>query len=258
MDFGKIVGDSFAYAKEGLVGKWMKWIILIILSLLPAIPIMLGVIMGWISLIAAPVMIIPTIVITLLLAIILALPLMGYTLRIYRGAVPAPEVDNWGLLFEEGFKLFIVSLIYAIPLIIIGAVVLGSALLTIFLSMTQPRINPGAMVALFGTVIFGMVIFAVVAIIIGMIVATAGVRLARTNSIGEAFNFSEIFSHIGKIGVVHYIVALLIMGIIVGLVMIILRLIPVIGPLLALIVAPLLTIFQARYLCLLYDSAGTS
>ncbi len=25
MDYGKMVGDSFAYAKEGLVGKWVKW-----------------------------------------------------------------------------------------------------------------------------------------------------------------------------------------------------------------------------------------
>ena len=30
MEFGKTIGDSFEYAKEGLVGKWAKWILLII------------------------------------------------------------------------------------------------------------------------------------------------------------------------------------------------------------------------------------
>ena len=28
MEFGKTIGDSFEYAKEGLVGKWAKWILL--------------------------------------------------------------------------------------------------------------------------------------------------------------------------------------------------------------------------------------
>ena len=118
--------------------------------------------------------------------------------------------------------------------------------------------NPGALLGMFGAVLFGVIILAIVAFIIWLIVATACVRLARTNSIGEAFNFGEIFSHIGKIGWVNYIVALLVMGIIVGIVMFILEIIPYIGFILVLIVTPLIAIFQARYLCLLYDSAGTA
>jgi len=258
MDIGKLVGDSFEYAKEGLVGHWVKWIVLIILALLPAIPIVFGVVAGVVSVMAAPSMLIPTILITLILAIILALPLMGYLFRIYRGAVPAPEVDNWELLFGDGFKLFIMYLIYAIPVIIICVVVLGSAGLALLISTSQSVTNPTTMMGMFGAVIFGMVILAIVALIIWLIVATACIRLARTNSIGEAFNFGEIFAHISKIGVVHYIVALIIMALIVGIVMFILEIIPYIGWFLALIVAPLFAIFQARYLCLLYDSAGTA
>lgn len=30
MDYGNMVGDSFAYAKEAVMGKWVKWILLII------------------------------------------------------------------------------------------------------------------------------------------------------------------------------------------------------------------------------------
>ena len=258
MDFGKIVGDSFEYAKEGLVGHWVKWIVLIILSLLPLIPILLGLGAGVLAAMVAPVMLIPTIIVTIIIAIILALPLMGYVLRIYRGTVPAPEVDNWGLLFGDGFKLLVATIIYAIPVIIIGVVVFGSALVTIVMASSQNLANPNALLGMFGAVIFGMVILAIVAFIIWLIVATACVRLARTNSIGEAFNFGEIFSHIGKIGWANYIVALIIMCLIVGIVTFILELIPYVGLILVLIVSPFIAIFQARYLCLLYDSAGTA
>jgi hypothetical protein len=258
MDFGKLVEESFGYAKDGLVGHWVKWIVLIILALLPMIPIVVGIVMGVVSIMAAPSMLIPTIILTIIVALILSLPLMGYELRIYRGATPAPEVDNWGLLFSDGFKLLVANIIYAIPIIIVGVVVFGSALLAIVMSSSKNISNPGALLGMFGAVLFGVIILAIIAFIIWLIVATACVRLARTNSVGEAFNFGEIFSHIGKIGWVNYIVALLVMGIIVGIVMFILQVIPYIGFILVLIVTPLIAIFQARYLCLLYDSAGTA
>jgi hypothetical protein len=256
MEFGKLVGESFEYAKEGLVGHWLKWIILIILGFLPAIPIMFGIIFGIVSALTAPAMLIPIIVIMIILAIILALPLLGYTVRIYRGETPAPEVTNWGSLFSDGLKLFIILLIYAIPVIIVGVVVLGSAIGTILLSMTQSVTDPNAMMGLIGAVIFGIVILAIVAFIIWLIEATAVVRFSRTNSIGEAFNFGEIFSRIGKIGVGSYIVALIIQALIVFVILFILELIPYIGFILVLIVTPVILLFQARYLCQLYNNAG--
>lgn len=256
MEFGKLVGESFEYAKEGLVGHWLKWIVLIILGFLPAIPIIFGVIFGIVSALTAPAMLIPIIVIMIILAIILALPLLGYTVRIYRGETPAPEVNNCGSLFSDGLKLFIILLIYAIPVIIVGVVVLGSAIGTILLSMTQSVTDPNAMMGLIGAVIFGIVILAIVAFIIWLIEATAVVRFSRTNSIGEAFNFGEIFSRIGKIGVGSYIVALIIQALIVFVILFILELIPYIGFILALIVTPVILLFQARYLCQLYNSAG--
>jgi hypothetical protein len=256
MEFGKLVGDSFTYAKEGLVGHYGKWIMLIILSILPVIPLMFGVIYGVVTAFTAPDMLIPIIVIMIILAIILALPLLGYGVRLYRGENPAPDVNNWGALFSDGLKLFIILFIYAIPVIIIGVVVLGSALLTIVMGASQSLANPSDMMGLIGAVLFGILILAIVAFIIWLIEATAIVRFARTNSIGEAFNFGEIFSRIGKIGVVTYIVALIIQAILVGIVLGILNIIPYIGFILVLIVTPIIMLFQARYLCLLYDSAG--
>jgi len=256
MEFGKLVGDSFTYGKEGLVGHYGKWIMLIILSLLPVIPLMIGVVFGVVSAFTAPGMLIPIIVIMIILAIILALPLLGYSVRLYRGENPAPDVNNWGALFSDGSKLFIILFIYAIPVIIIGVVVMGSALLTIVMGASQSLANPGDMMGLIGAVLFGIIILAIVAFIIWLIEATAVVRFARTNSLGEAFNFGEIFARIGKIGTGSYILALIIQAIIVFVILFILELIPYIGFILVLIVTPVIMLFQARYLCLLYDSAG--
>ncbi len=89
MDFGKTVSDSLAYAQEGLVGKWVKWVLLIISTII--FPLMLG-----------------------------------YVVRILKGATPSPELEDWGGMFIDGIKLFIVALIYAIPVIILEVIAMGS------------------------------------------------------------------------------------------------------------------------------------
>jgi hypothetical protein len=215
MDFGKAVGDSFAYAQEGLVGKWVKWILLII------------------SCVIFPL-------------------IMGYILRIFKGANPSPELENWGGLFIDGIKLFIVGLIYAIPIIILEVIAMGAI---IGGAMTGDSTAMVAALAGAGLVFLALV---VVAIIIGLITATAYVRFARMDSFGEAFNFGAIFAHIGKIGWVTYIIALIIIGVILGIVEVVCMIIPFIGILILLIIAPFLVLFYARYLTLLYDSAGSA
>ena len=60
MDYGNMLEESFEYAKEGLVGKWMKWLLLLVATIL------------------------------------LAIPLLGYELKILRGEKPSPEVSDWG------------------------------------------------------------------------------------------------------------------------------------------------------------------
>jgi hypothetical protein len=221
MEFGKLVGDSFGYAKEGLAGKWVNWILLII------------------SCIIFPL-------------------IMGYVMRVYRGAVPAPELDEWGGMFIDGIKLFIVGLIYAIPIFIIEIVVIGSAAVTVITAQTASgQIDPAVIGGLVAGVLFGILILVIVSLIIGLVAATAVVRFARTGSFGEAFNFSEIFAHIGRIGFVPYIIALIIMIVIIVIIEGICIMIPYIGLLLLGIVSPFIVLFEARYLALLYDSAGT-
>jgi len=75
---------------------------------------------------------------------------------------------------------------------------------------------------------------------------------------GEAFNFGEIFATIGKIGWGTYILALIILVVIFAIIYVVLGLIPIVGAIIEFIIGPFLMVFAARYICQLYDSAGTA
>jgi len=213
MDYGSMIGDSFEYAKEGLMGKWMKWILLIICTII--------------------------------------FPLIGgYIVRILKGAKPSPELEDWGALFIDGIKLFIVHIIYMIPVIILWVIAMGS-----MIAGMATGDESAVMAGLAGAGLI-MLVMLIVAIIIGLFEATAVIRFARTGSIGEAFNFSAILAHIGKIGWVSYIIALVIGMIIYGVVITICNIIPIIGIILSLFVIPFMVVFMSRYITLLYDSVG--
>ena len=99
MNIGSNLSSSFAYAKDGLVGHWVRWILLLI------------------SCIIFPL-------------------IMGYQIRIMRGgADTAPEADNWVKMLVDGILYIIIGIIYAIPLIIIALVTMGPGL---FALMSNP------------------------------------------------------------------------------------------------------------------------
>jgi hypothetical protein len=219
MDYGSMIGESFEYAKEAVVGKWNKWLMLIIATIL------------------------------------LALPLMGYAMKVLRGEKPAPEVEDWGTLFIDGIKYLIVSLIYALPIIIVWILVLGASAAAIMSG------NYSAMMAAFGAMALGVLVMFVLGVIIAVFEVIGIVRFARTGSIGEAFNISAILATINKIGWVPYIIALIVLmivGIVVGIIIGILTMIPYLGIIIYLcLIAPITLLFM-RYICLLYDSAGAA
>jgi hypothetical protein len=217
MDYDTIVGESFEYAKEAVMGKWNKWLMLIIATVL------------------------------------LGIPLMGYAMKVLRGEKPAPEVEGWGTLFIDGIKYFIVSLIYALPIIVVLVLVLGASAAAIMSG------NYPAMMAAVGAVALGVLVMFILAIIITVFEVIGIVRLARTGSIGEAFNVSEILATIDKIGWVSYIIALIIlmvMGIVIGLIVGILTMIPYLGIVICICLIGPITLLYTRYICQIYDSAG--
>jgi hypothetical protein len=229
MDFDKILGDSFAYTKEAIAGKWMQWLLLVIATIL------------------------------------LCLPLLGYILKIYRGEKPAPEVTGWGTLFVDGIKFAIVSLVWAIPLLILFIVLIGAAFLP-FSTITSVSVsgnqassgNPALIIGALGVYLIVVIIVA----ILTLVFSTIGViRFARTGSMGEAFNFREISATIGKIGWGSYIAALVVLivaMILVEIVITILGMIPVLGMIIQLVFIAPVMIFEARYLCQVYDAAGAA
>ena len=217
MDYGNMVGEAFAYAKDGIWEKWNKWLMLIIATIL------------------------------------LGIPLMGYAMKVLRGTKPAPEVDDWAPLFIDGIKYIIVKIIYAIPLIIVGFLVLGAAF------MTAMSGNVAAMTGAIAGMLVGLLLIFILAIVIALFEMIGMVRFARTGSIGEAFNFNAILATIGKIGWVPYIIALvvfLIVAVVIGIIITIIMMVPILGWIIYLCLIAPMTIFFARYICLLYDSAG--
>ncbi len=237
MDFGHIFGDAFAYTRDGILGNVNRWLKLI------------------------------------LAVLCLGLPFNGYVMRIYRGAPSAPEVDDWGTLFVDGLKLLVVGLVYAIPIIIISMLIYGQ----LFLAIVSGRLD-GYMMAAFTPNLVLMLLLYIVEIIVGIIMPVAAIRFARTGSFSEAFNFSAILETIGKIGWLNYIIALILISIVIGIPVCILVFgfilvagvtiflvkgglaallgFIAVGILLFLVVAPVLSVFQARCLTQVYDSAA--
>jgi len=202
-----MLSESVEYAKEAVWGKWKKWVLLVICTII--------------------------------------FPLLyGYVLQIFRGEKPAPELKNWGKLFIDGICYLVIAIVYMIVPLIIFAVMFISAI-------------GGGRNAL-PLLLVAILVLIILAAIISLISLMGIIRFARTGSMSEAFNFSAIIGRIGNIGWGNYIIALIVLWI-VGLAFAfgisLLQQVPVIGWIIYLFIIPAYTIFTARYLTLVYDSA---
>lgn len=237
-----MLDDAFAYAKEGIWGRWPRWFLLII------------------SLVIFPL-------------------ILGYMVRIFRGENPAPEPGEWARQFIDGLKLLVVQIIYLAPvilLIILAFIPLISVLITSgafsadfsTMSDTQserwfqdhPELLSGLLMA-GGFMILLLIVAIILAIVITFFSFLGVVRFARTGSISEAFHFSAILDQVRRIGFFRYVLAIIIISVIGYLFSMILNLfsfIPEIGDIIGIVVMGILyppyIIFSARYSCLVYDS----
>lgn len=156
MDFGNMLEDSFEYAKDAVMEKWVKWILL-------AIPFMTH----------------------------------GYSIQVFKGIKPAPEVNDWVANFIDGIKLFIIGLIYAIPLIILAVIFFIGAIISI-VSASSAEDASGIVMGAIGAAFIGVLLFIIFLIAILLLLPIAYIRFARTDDFSEAFNISAILAHIGK------------------------------------------------------------
>jgi hypothetical protein len=258
MDYGKLVGESFDYAKEGLTGNVVTWILLIVLSILPAIPIFIWVLFMIPSMMTGIpnyALLIGGFIIAFIVAVILGAFYQGYMLKILRGEKPLPPVTDFGLLFTDGIKYLIINIVYMIPVILVLLITAGAAILAIIPAVMSGNYSSTMGLAL-GSVFVGLLVSTVLAIILALFAIIGIVRFARTGTMSEAFNFNAILATMSKIGSLGYIIALIILFILVFIVMILIGIIPYIGGLLQLLISPFIGVFIMRYICLLYDSAG--
>jgi hypothetical protein len=220
MEIGNLVTESFEYAKDALWGKWVRWILLVISTII--------------------------------------FPLIGgYGMEIYKGKKPAPEPEQWVHLFVNGLILFIAGLIWAIPVFLVLIILGGASILALVSGGIFT--NPAAIAAGVGGIIIAILFAVILAFIISLIWTMGQVRLGRTERFGEAFNVSAILATIRKIGWGDYIVALIILWLISFIYLAIIGLfnqIPIIGWLIWLFLLVPWIVFYSRYITLIYESTG--
>jgi len=225
MDYGNLISRSLDYTKEALWGEWRRWLVLVILSLIQTFTLFL-------------------------------IPLAsGYIVRVLSGRRPAPDVNEWGRLFVDGWKLNIITLIYLIPVILVLAVFGGVAAISAIAARGLD--NPDVWASAVAAAVTGIVIAAVVWVIISFISMFAIVRFAHTGSFLQAFSFGAIFSHIGRIGWGSWIVAVIILaliGLVYAVVTGLIISVPVAGWIVNLFLGVAYGIFHARYLVEAYES----
>ncbi len=230
MEYGKIIGESYNYMKEGVFGRWERWLLLLM------------------SMVVFPF-------------------ILGYIARIYRGDTPAPRFEEGGL-FLTGLKLLFAGLIYAIPVIAVLAVTIIYAVVNFMPAIMAgdpvsfAMANPDKFVGVLLGVAAGLIVTIIIGIIITLISTIGLIRFAKTGRFSEAFNFSAIFGKIRAIGWGTYIVAMIIYWVI-GMalfgVLELLNLIPTVGWVLywiayIIVIVPF-TVFAAKYVTLVYESA---
>jgi hypothetical protein len=217
MEYGSMVGDSFEYAKEAVVGKWNKWVMLIIATIL------------------------------------LGLPLMGYILKVLRGEKPAPEVEDWGTLFIDGIKFLIVEIIWMIPIMIVWAILIGVGFAG---AMTGDETAAMAAVGTMMVGMLVVFILAIIIGLFAMIGVVRFARTGSIGEAFNFSAILATISKIGWVPYIIAIVILGVCGIVFSIVVGILMVIPIIGWLIYLCLISPWAIFVARYVCQLYDSAG--
>jgi MFS family permease len=222
-----ILSDGSAYVKEGLVEKWQRWIILIVLMAIQGITMSI-------------------------------IPLFnGYLVRVYGSpAKQAPEIEDYKRLFIDGWKLNIVAILYMIPAIIVGLVLGVMSLAPVIAGiMNKGRIDEilGLFLGSIGLLVAGLV-FAVITLIMYM----AFVHFSRSGKVSDAFAVGAIVNRISSgIGWGMYIamwIVIWILSMILFLIIMGFNMVPPLGMIAGLVLAPLWGVFIAKINCDIYDT----
>jgi hypothetical protein len=138
---------------------------------------------------------------------------LGYCVQVLRNVYagnpqPLPEWDNWGERWMDGLKAWVVTLVMALPLIIVALVIQVPASILNAVSVS----GAGSALSLCGSCLSFFL-----AIGVALIVPIAVARYATTNSIGNAVQFGEIFATLRQ-NIGMYVAVALLSSIVVGLI----------------------------------------
>jgi len=222
-----IIGKAFSYTKEGFLGSWKRWILLLILVFIQSITLYLVPVFN------------------------------GYLLRVAGSNDSAPDVNQWFKLFIDGWKILIVQIIYMLPVIILAVVFGFLALLPEVMAIAS---GSAPNIELILGMILSLAIIFLVSILITLFLFMGIIRLGQTGKLGEAFNFSAInkaiSTGVGWLGYIGYCILLWIIIVIYGIVIGLLNVIPIVGIILALIITPLVSVFATAYLRNIYTAGN--
>ena len=134
---------------------------------------------------------------------------LGYMLEALKRSadgvdIPLPEWDDFGGKFMKGLFLFVIGLVYTIPIWLVACVLAG---LTMIAGDSDTL---GSLVALLSTC--AMCLYLVWIIVVWLVMPAALTRYAVTGEFMSAFQFGELFSYISS-NVANYIVGIILAGV---------------------------------------------
>jgi hypothetical protein len=114
--------------------------------------------------------------------------------------IPLPEWDDFGGKFMKGLMLFVIGLVYTIPIWVVGCVITG---------LQAIAGNNDTLVALVGLLTAcASCLYLIWGIVVWIVMPAAWIRYAVTGEFMSAFQFGELFGFISRT-LANYIVAIL-------------------------------------------------
>ena len=214
-----MLGDSFAYAKDAIVGKWKQYLLFLIATLL------------------------------------LTIPLLGYCLKVFRGEKPAPEVDGWGTLIIDGLKYAIISIIWVIPCFIIAMFVIGAGILAYVENPAALMEIIGGV--LIGVIV--LLIVAAITGLLSTIGVIRFARTGSMGEAFNFSAILETIRKIGWVNyIIAMVVIILVEMVFIGVIEVFNFVVsPYLGLFIEFLLIAPLTLLMSRYFCLIYDSADS-
>ena len=196
-------------------------------------------------------------IISLVLLLIFLLIAPGYFISVMReginqtGVIPKIDIGNNIL---NTLKLIVINFVYYI---VPGAIAFILALVFGLLAGGVTSSNS----AIFGVlgIVLAIILF-IIYFIFALLSTVAKLRFAKTDSMSEAFSFSEVIDDLKQIGILKLIVTSILVNIIIAVfafIAVFILLIPILGAIIvALILAPFLALFDYYALGLLYSDVA--